>query len=99
MICHILNHVKYFDWDEEKNTKLKQERDISFEKIIISIHEGKVLDIIEHPNRRRYPNQKIYIIAINEYAYVVPFVEDEKKHFLKAIIPSRKLTKKYLRGR
>ena len=91
--------MKYFDWDEEKNAELKQERNISFEKIIIYINDGKVIDVIDHPNKGRYHNQKIYIIAINEYVYAVPFVEDEEKYFLKTIIPSRKLTKKYLLGR
>ncbi len=89
---------KYFDWDKEKNKRIKEERGISFDNILVSIGEGKVLDIIPHPNHKRYPNQKIYIVAFNEYAYLVPFVEDDEKYFLKTIIPSRKMTKKYLRG-
>ncbi len=91
--------MKYFDWDEEKNTKLKQERDISFEKIFIAIKENHILSISSHPNKKKYPNQKIFIIEINQYAYLVPFVEDEKKVFLKTIIPSRKATKKYIKER
>lgn len=90
--------MKYYDWDKEKNNKLKKERGISFDNILVSIGEGKLLDIINHPNSTRYPNQKIYIIAFDDYAYLVPFVEDDEKYFLKTIIPSRKMTRKYLKG-
>lgn len=90
--------MKYFDWDEEKNKRLKKERKISFESVVIAISEENVLDIVDHPNTKRYPNQKIYIVTINDYAYLVPYIEDEEKYFLKTIIPSRKMTKKYLRG-
>jgi len=88
--------VKYFDWSEEKNDLLKSEREISFEDVLIAIFEGKLLDVLEHPNKQRYPNQKIFAVDIGDYAYLVPFVEDDEKIFLKTIIPSRKATKKYL---
>ena len=94
--CHIIRQMKYIDWNEEKNERLKKERELSFEDIIISIEEGNLLDIVEHPNKNRYPNQKIFIVAVNDYAYLVPFVEDEEKIFLKTIIPSRKATKQYI---
>lgn len=90
--------VKYFDWDKEKNIKLKHERGISFEEVVLAINEEKLLAAIEHPNIQKYPNQKIYIVNINNYAYIVPFVEDEEKQFLKTIVPSRKMTKKFLKG-
>ncbi len=88
--------MKYFDWDEEKNQILKQEREISFEDIVIAIEDGQILDIVKHPNEKRYSNQKIFIINFNDYAYLVPFIEEEEKIFLKTIIPSRRATKKYL---
>lgn len=88
--------MKYFDWSEEKNQKLKSEREIGFEEITLAIEEDKVLKIIKHPNKKRYGRQKIYLININDYVYMVPFVEDEEKIFLKTIIPSRKATKTYL---
>jgi uncharacterized DUF497 family protein len=88
--------VKYIDWDKDKNERLKQERELSFEEVLIAIEEDNLLDIVEHPNRNRYPNQKIFIVAINNYAYLVPFVEDNEKIFLKTIIPSRKATKQYI---
>lgn len=96
MKCHIIRVVKYIDWNKEKNEQLKQEREISFEDILIAIEEGNLLDIVEHSNKNQYPNQKIFIVAINDYGYLVPFVEDEEKIFLKTIIPSRKATKKYI---
>ena len=85
--------VKYFDWDEEKNQKLKQERGIGFEDIIVAIDEDKLLITLEHHKR---PNQKIYVVNVGDYAYMVPFVEDEEKRFLKTIYPSRKMTKRYI---
>jgi len=57
---------------------------------------GDILDIIEHPNSKRYGGQRIFIVKMNNYAWLVPFVESEKEIFLKTIIPSRKATKKYL---
>jgi len=55
--------------------------------------------ILKHKNQVRYPGQKIYIVEINNYAYLVPFIETEREIFLKTIIPSRKATKKYLEER
>jgi uncharacterized DUF497 family protein len=88
--------MKYIDWNKEKNEQLKQERELSFEDILIAMEEDNLLDIVEHPNKNRYSNQKIFIVAINNYAYLVPFVEDKEKIFLKTIIPSRKATKQYI---
>jgi len=89
--------VKNFDWDGEKNAKLKLKRGVGFEDVVKAFHEGKVLDDVKHPNPDRYPNQRVMIINISDYAYLVPYVEDEDKVFLKTIIPNRKATKKYLR--
>ena len=88
--------MKYFDWDEAKNNKLKVEREVSFEDVLISFENDQLLDIVEHPNKKCYPNQRMMIININQYVYLVPFVEDKEKIFLKTIIPSRRATKKYL---
>ena len=84
--------MKYFEWNIEKNEELKAERDVMFEDVVLSIMQGALLDTVEHPN------QKIFIVHINDYAYLVPFAEEEKTIFLKTIIPSRKMTKKYLGG-
>lgn len=88
--------MKYYDWSEIKNIQLKRERSVGFEDVLVAITEGKLLTVLAHPNKKRYPRQKIYLVEINNYVYLVPFVEDEQKIFLKTIIPSRKATKKYL---
>jgi len=88
--------MDYYKWNHNKNKKLKAERGISFEQVVMHIERGDVLDIVAHPNQTKYPNQQILVIEINEYAYLVPFVEDEKGKFLKTIIPSRKATRDYL---
>ena len=74
--------MKYFEWKREKNEILKLEREISFEEIIDAMEEGKLLDVITHPNKEKHPNQKEIVVEIDEYVYVVPFIEDENKVFL-----------------
>ena len=88
--------MKYFSWNTDKNKQLQEERNISFEEVVFYIEKGLLLDIVEHPNQEKYSGQKIFIISINDYAYLVPFVETDKEVFLKTAIPSRKATKKYL---
>lgn len=73
--------MKYFDWNEEKNNKIKSDRNISFEIIVSQIELGYILDIIKHPNQDRYKNQNIYVVEYENYAYLVPFVEDDEKIF------------------
>lgn len=90
--------MKYFSWNEEKNELLKEERQISFEDVVFYFEQGFLLDVLEHPNQEKYKGQKIFVVEIDEYAYLIPFVEDENEIFLKTIIPSRKATKKYLKG-
>ena len=91
--------MKHLDWDEEKNRKLKDERGMGFQDVRLAIEGGKLIDTYNHPNQKRYPGQKIMVIEVNNYAYLVPYIEDEKKFFLKTIIPNRKATKKYLRNK
>lgn len=91
--------MKLFEWDDDKNEKLKKERDISFEEIVFYIANDCVLDIVPHPGQNKYPGQKMFIVNIDNYAYLVPFIEKEETNFLKTIMPSRKATKKYLRGK
>ncbi|SDW35593.1 hypothetical protein SAMN05421783_103169 [Thiocapsa roseopersicina] len=90
--------MKTFAWSSEKNDLLKSERVISFEEIVLNIQLGNEVDIFEHPNQERYPGQKISVVLVEEYAYLVPFVENEGEIFLKTIIPSRKATKQYVGG-
>ncbi len=89
--------MKYYSWNGEKNRRLRAERQVSFEEVVFYIGRGQLLDVVEHPNQEKYEGQRIFIVNINDYAYLVPFVETEREIFLKTIIPSRKATKKYLR--
>lgn len=88
--------MKFFDWSEGKNEKLKKERRVSFEEVLVAVSEGRVLDILKHPNQEKYHDQKVLVVEINDYAYLVPCAEDEQKIFLKTIIPNSRATKKYL---
>ena len=90
--------MKYFAWDPEKNEKLKMERGISFEEIVFHVERGDVLDILEHPNQEKYGGQRIFVIEVEGYAYLVPFLETEDEVVLKTVIPSRKATRQYLGG-
>ena len=87
-----------FDYSPEKNAYLKKIRGISFEEVEIAINEGGILDIIEVQNTQAHPNQRMYVVNINDYVYLVPFVEDETSIFLKTIIPSIQMNKKYNKG-
>ena len=88
--------MKFFAWNSEKNELLKKERGVSFEDVVLNIQLGFEVDIFEHPNQERYPGQKISVVLIEGYAYLVPYVEHEDEIFLKTIIPSRKATKLYI---
>ena len=87
-----------FDWNEEKNRRLVEQRGISFEAILAAIEQGGLVDVLEHPNQERYRSQMIYVVNFEEYLYLVPFVVDEDgTRFLKTIIPSRTATRDYRR--
>lgn len=88
--------MRRYVWDDSKNERLKEQRGVSFEEVVFCIENGGVLDVIEHPSDR-YPGQNIYVIQIGDYVYMVPFIKKESLAVLKTIIPSRKLTKKYLK--
>jgi uncharacterized DUF497 family protein len=85
--------VMAFRWDPQKNALLMRERGLSFEQIALAVEGGDLLQVIAHPNPARYPNQKIMVVAMDGYAFLVPFVQEEEGYFLKTIIPSRKATR------
>ncbi|OGO92793.1 MAG: toxin [Coxiella sp. RIFCSPHIGHO2_12_FULL_42_15] len=88
----------HYEFSAEKNQQLINERGISFDEVVAAIEEGALLDIVPHPNPAKFPNQEIYILNINSYVYLVPFVRKDKNTvFLKTIFPHRKLTKQYLK--
>lgn len=89
-----------FDWNEEKNRRLIEQQGISFERVIAAIERDGLVDVLEHPNQERYAGQMIYVVDIEQYVYLVPFVPGaDGTRFLKTIIPSRKATRDYRRGR
>jgi len=88
--------MKVFNWSSDKNRQLIEERGRFFEEAVFYIKSGGLLDDICHPNSVDYPHQKLFVVAINQYAYLVPYVESDEEIFLKTVIPSRKFTKRYL---
>jgi uncharacterized DUF497 family protein len=90
--------MKTFAWSAEKNDLLKSERGVCFEDIVLNIRLGNEVDIFEHRNQERYPGQRISVVLVEGYAYLVPFVENDEEIFLKTIIPSRKATRQYVGG-
>ena len=87
--------MKYFDWDRDKNEVLKENREISFDEVVDAYESGNVLDVIKNPSKK-HSEQRVLVVNIRNYIYLVPFVENNEKYFLKTIFPSRKMTKKYL---
>ena len=89
-----------FDWSPEKNAQLVQQRGVSFEQVVSAIEQSGLLDVLEHPNQDRYPGQRIYVVDIDGYVHLVPFVLDQGGvRFLKTVIPSRKATRDYARAK
>ena len=87
-----------FDWSTEKNQWLIEQRGLSFERVVSAIEQGGLVDVLEHPNQDRYPGQMIYVVEIDEYLHLVPFVtQADGTRFLKTIIPSRKSMRDYRR--
>jgi len=92
----MLYRMKPINWNSIKNQQLISERGISFEDVVFYLQQGELLDDIEHPNSEKYPNQRVFVVNIDSYAYLVPYVENRKEIFLKTVIPSRNATKLYL---
>jgi uncharacterized DUF497 family protein len=90
--------MRIFKWNAEKNEVLAKERGITFEEIVGRIESGATVVETNHPNKKKYPHQRILIVDLDGYAYMVPCVQDGDTCFLKTIIPSRKATRRYLGG-
>lgn len=88
--------MKPFRWSAEKNELLKLSRGVSFESIVVAVESDGLLDIVEHPNLTKYPNQRVLVVSFDGYVYLAPFVEEADYFFLKTVIPSRKATRDYL---
>jgi uncharacterized DUF497 family protein len=90
--------IMSYIWDEKKNRALKAERGVSFEMVVQAIEDGLLLDILEHPNRTKYGRQKLYVVVLNNYAWIVPFEEGAQGKKPKTIFPSRRYTRICLGG-
>jgi uncharacterized DUF497 family protein len=93
-----VDNVKPIRWSTDKNLALQKERGVSFEEVLASIENGGLLATLAHPNAKQYAHQKLWVVRMRGYAYLVPFVETKDEVFLKTIIPSRKATKQLLQG-
>ena len=85
--------MKVIRWSEEKNILLREIRGVSFEDIEEAVLNDRLHRIEIHPDQEKYPNQKKFFVEIEDYIYVVPFVENDDEIFFKTIYPSRKDTK------
>ena len=88
--------MKTFQWSIEKDEYLRTTRGIGFEEVVVAIENGSLLAVEENPSAN-FRDQKIMIVNVRDYAYIVPYVESDQEIFLKTIFPSRKATKMYLR--
>lgn len=91
--------MKCFNWNADKNQQLIKQRGLSFEEIIFHIQNGDLLDDIAHPNQENYAHQRLFVVNVQDYIWLVPYVESETEIFLKTLIPSRKFTRDYLGGK
>ncbi|MCP1727909.1 uncharacterized DUF497 family protein [Natronospira proteinivora] len=89
--------MKTLTWNPEKNRWLLQERGVAFEDVVYALQSNGLLDDLKHPNREKYPDQRLMVIELDGYAWLVPYVENESELFLKTIFPSRKATRDYLK--
>ena len=87
--------TKSYNWNTKKNQMLIEERGISFERIVFEISMGNEVAVVMHPNQDKYPGQMISMIEVDDYIFLVPFIETESEIFLKTIIPSRKATRQF----
>ncbi len=88
-----------FRWDNDKNVQLKKKRNVSFEQVLVAIEADNLVDILDHPDKEKHPNQVLMLVSINDYVYAVPTVIEKDEFFMKTIYPSRKYTERYLGGK
>ena len=72
-----------YAFDPQKNAWLIRERGLGFEHIIALIESSKLIEVLEHPNAERYPNQLLYEVDVDGYVHIVPVVRESRTLFLK----------------
>jgi uncharacterized DUF497 family protein len=85
---------KKFRWSKRKNHFLRTERGISFEEIVEAMAQGRLLDVRENKSRN-HRGQRIFIVDVHDYPWVVPFDETETEIILKTAFPNRKLKNEF----
>ena len=85
-----------FSWDPHKDEWLRRNRGLSFDDVVYYMTHGGLLDDIPHPNQALHPGQRLYVIAIDNYVYLVPFYRDGDVESLRTVYPNRKYTRAYL---
>ena len=88
---------KVIRWELKKSAWLKASAErggIGFEECAVLIEAGQILDSIDNPSANHL-DQKIFVLEINSYVYLVPYVETEEEIFLKTLYPIRKHTAIY----
>jgi hypothetical protein len=88
--------MKLINWNREKNEWLRENRSICFDDILFYIDNDCLIDDVELPNKEKYSGQRVMVFTIEDYIYLVPYIETEDEIFLQTIIPSRKATKNFL---
>ena len=84
------------EWSAEKNAELKARFGFGFERVLVALASGALLDQGAHLNAEKYRHQQQFVVEIDAYAWIVPFVTDGEQIFLKTLFPSRKATKEFL---
>ena len=88
--------MKPIRFNKDKDKVLKEKRGIGFKDVIKEMGAGKIVTVRKHPNTKKFPSQKIMLINIKNYIFVIPYIETEKEIFLKTIYKSRKYTKEFI---
>ncbi len=92
--------MTFISWNPEKAVQLRNNsarNNVGFEECLLAIQDGMVLADEPNPSPK-FPHQRMFVLNIENYAYVVPYIESENSIFLKTVFPSRKYTSKYLRA-
>jgi hypothetical protein len=92
--------MKRLVWNTAKCIALRNDSsrgNVGFEECVVAIEGNSILDDIRNPSIS-HPSQRLFVLEINNYAYAVPYVENDTELFLKTVFPSRKLTAIYLAG-
>lgn len=80
-----------YDWNEDKDALLRERYGIGFSAVLEAISNGFMLEEIDHPKPERYPGQRMFLVAINNYVWAVPFVPGEGRVFSKDNVPKPKI--------